>query len=112
MSGICRPRLAEERKLWRKDHPFVSLSQFTLRHFYGLCGSRFRHCNLDPFDAMVGPIAFSRGQMPRIALGFAIWISTLTFSPQGFFAKPAKASDGSMNLMEWEVGIPGKTGVR
>ncbi|KAK0451089.1 ubiquitin-conjugating enzyme/RWD-like protein [Armillaria borealis] len=50
MSGICRPRLAEERKQWRKDHPF------------------------------------------------------------GFFAKPSKASDGSMNLMEWEVGIPGKSG--
>ncbi|KAJ6597108.1 ubiquitin-conjugating enzyme/RWD-like protein [Mycena vulgaris] len=50
MSGICRPRLAEERKQWRKDHPF------------------------------------------------------------GFYAKPAKAADGSMNLMEWEVGIPGKSG--
>ena len=24
MSGICRSRLAEERKQWRKDHPFVS----------------------------------------------------------------------------------------
>lgn len=24
MSGICRARLAEERKQWRKDHPFVS----------------------------------------------------------------------------------------
>lgn len=24
MSGICRMRLAEERKQWRKDHPFVS----------------------------------------------------------------------------------------
>ncbi|KAL1661138.1 ubiquitin-conjugating enzyme 9 [Schizophyllum commune] len=50
MSGICRPRLAEERKQWRKDHPF------------------------------------------------------------GFYAKPTKAADGSMNLMEWEVGIPGKQG--
>jgi len=50
MSGICRPRLAEERKQWRKDHPF------------------------------------------------------------GFYAKPTKAPDGSMNLMEWEVGIPGKEG--
>ncbi|KAJ3517407.1 hypothetical protein NLJ89_g524 [Agrocybe chaxingu] len=48
MSGICRTRLAEERKQWRKDHPF------------------------------------------------------------GFYAKPAKAADGSMNLMEWEVGIPGR----
>jgi len=26
MSGICRMRLAEERKQWRKDHPFVSAS--------------------------------------------------------------------------------------
>ena len=23
MAGICRMRLAEERKAWRKDHPFV-----------------------------------------------------------------------------------------
>ncbi|KAF7294765.1 hypothetical protein MIND_01014000 [Mycena indigotica] len=28
----------------------------------------------------------------------------------GFYAKPSKAADGSMNLMEWEVGIPGKSG--
>ncbi|KAF8511109.1 ubiquitin-conjugating enzyme/RWD-like protein [Hysterangium stoloniferum] len=50
MAGICRTRLAEERKQWRKDHPF------------------------------------------------------------GFYAKPSKGPDGSLNLMEWEVGIPGKTG--
>lgn len=31
---------------------------------------------------------------------------------QGFYAKPTKAPDGSMNLLEWEVGIPGKAGVR
>ncbi|KAG6860599.1 SUMO conjugating enzyme Hus5 [Termitomyces sp. Mi166 len=29
----------------------------------------------------------------------------------GFYAKPSKSPDGSMNLMEWEVGIPGKAGV-
>ncbi|PWN30408.1 ubiquitin-conjugating enzyme [Jaminaea rosea] len=50
MSGICRARLAEERKAWRKDHPF------------------------------------------------------------GFYARPTKAEDGSMNLMKWEAGIPGKAG--
>ncbi|QRV85837.1 ubiquitin-conjugating enzyme [Ceratobasidium sp. AG-Ba] len=48
MAGICRTRLAEERKQWRKDHPY------------------------------------------------------------GFYAKPVKAPDGSLNLLEWEVGIPGK----
>lgn len=35
-----------------------------------------------------------------------------SFVSQGFYAKPSKAADGSMNLMEWEVGIPGKQGVR
>ena len=31
---------------------------------------------------------------------------------QGFFAKPNKNADGTLNLMVWEVGIPGKAGVR
>jgi len=46
--SIARARLAEERKEWRKDHPF------------------------------------------------------------GFHAKPMKNADGSMNMMKWECGIPGK----
>ena len=29
---------------------------------------------------------------------------------QGFWARPQKADDGSMNLMRWEAGIPGKAG--
>ncbi|AXA49274.1 ubiquitin-conjugating enzyme E2 I [Malassezia restricta] len=48
MSGICRTRLQEERKQWRRDHPF------------------------------------------------------------GFYARPEKEADGSLNLLVWEVGIPGK----
>jgi len=50
MSGIAQARLSEERKCWRKDHPF------------------------------------------------------------GFFAKPMKKADGTMDLMHWEYGIPGKKG--
>ncbi|CAO1616217.1 unnamed protein product [Sympodiomycopsis kandeliae] len=50
MSGICRARLAEERKAWRKDHPF------------------------------------------------------------GFYARPTKSEDGTLNLMKWEAGIPGRAG--
>jgi ubiquitin-conjugating enzyme E2 I len=46
--SIARARLSEERKEWRKDHPF------------------------------------------------------------GFHAKPMKNADGSVNLMKWECGIPGK----
>ncbi|EDP45052.1 hypothetical protein MGL_0041 [Malassezia globosa CBS 7966] len=49
MSGICRTRLQEERKQWRRDHPF------------------------------------------------------------GFYARPEKEADGSLNLLVWEVGIPGKS---
>ena len=50
MSGIAQARLSEERKAWRKDHPF------------------------------------------------------------GFIARPSKNPDGTMNLMLWEYGIPGKKG--
>ncbi|GAA6002105.1 hypothetical protein JCM10207_003077 [Rhodosporidiobolus poonsookiae] len=50
MSGICERRLQEERKQWRKDHPY------------------------------------------------------------GFWAKPQKNTDGSLNLKTWDVGIPGKEG--
>eukprot|EP01134_Creolimax_fragrantissima_P000437 CFRG0437T1 len=48
MAGIAQLRLAEERKAWRKDHPF------------------------------------------------------------GFFAKTKKNEDGSLDLLRWECGIPGK----
>ena len=48
MSGIAQARLSEERKAWRKDHPF------------------------------------------------------------GFIARPMKNPDGTLNLMLWEYGIPGK----
>jgi Ubiquitin-conjugating enzyme len=34
----------------------------------------------------------------------------MTANSQGFYAKPAKASDGSLDLMKWEAGIPGKAG--
>ena len=30
--------------------------------------------------------------------------------PPGFFARPDKNEDGSMNLMKWKCGIPGKKG--
>jgi len=49
MSAICKARLGEERKQWRKDHPY------------------------------------------------------------GFWAKPLKAGD-ALDLLNWEVGIPGKDG--
>ncbi|KAG0657649.1 E2 SUMO-conjugating protein ubc9 [Rhodotorula mucilaginosa] len=50
MSGISERRLAEERKQWRKDHPY------------------------------------------------------------GFWAKPKKAADGTLDMKTWETGIPGKEG--
>lgn len=33
-------------------------------------------------------------------------------SAQGFYAKPTKAADSSLNLLVWDVGIPGREGVR
>ncbi|KAK4684476.1 ubiquitin-conjugating enzyme E2 I, partial [Tremellales sp. Uapishka_1] len=69
MSQLARARLAEERKQWRKDHPFVSTSS-------GKASDR----------------------------------SMLISCVQGFYARPQKLEDGSLNMMMWEVGIPGKTG--
>ncbi len=51
MSGLAQKRLMEERKTWRRDHPY------------------------------------------------------------GFGARPMTNDDGSMNLLKWEAGIPGKQGV-
>ncbi|XXZ99370.1 E2 SUMO-conjugating protein ubc9 [Meyerozyma guilliermondii] len=48
--SLCKTRLQEERKQWRKDHPF------------------------------------------------------------GFYAKPNKAPDGSLDLTQWTAGIPGRPG--
>ncbi|KAJ3367876.1 E2 SUMO-conjugating protein ubc9 [Allomyces arbusculus] len=48
MSAVCKARLQEERKQWRRDHPF------------------------------------------------------------GFYCKPCKQVDGTLDLMKWEAGIPGK----
>ena len=31
---------------------------------------------------------------------------------QGFIARPVKNPDGTLNLMNWECAIPGKTGVK
>ncbi|CAG8495569.1 13381_t:CDS:2 [Dentiscutata erythropus] len=50
MSGICKARLTEERRQWRKDHPY------------------------------------------------------------GFYARPVKTENG-LDLLNWQVGIPGKKGV-
>jgi hypothetical protein len=30
---------------------------------------------------------------------------------QGFYARPVKGEDGTLNMMIWECGIPGKAGV-
>ena len=66
-------RLTEERKQWRKDHPYVSIEAFLIRQFIFI-------------------------------------LTTLTL--KGFYAKPSKDQTGALNLMEWEVGIPGKEKVR
>ena len=47
---------------------------------------------------------------PLMRCSYMLTISALVVE-QGFFAKPMKKTDGTMNLMEWEVGIPGKKDV-
>lgn len=44
--------------------------------------------------------------------GRLLMICSLDLGMQGFYARPAKSADGSLDLMKWEVGIPGKPNVR
>ncbi len=65
MAGISAARLTEERKAWRRDHPF-------------------------------GFIAVN-----KIFLSFQMHL--YFFSLQ----RPSKNADGTLNLLNWECGIPG-----
>jgi hypothetical protein len=46
-----------------------------------------------------------------IPLHCAIFLRSFHSYRQGFYAKPQKNADGTLNMMLWEVGIPGKQGV-
>ena len=79
--GIARGRLQEERKSWRKDHPHVSHAPRARPPSHTLC------------DQCTGPIASAH---PRHS--------------QGFVAKPGTLPDGTQDILNWEVIIPGKDG--
>ena len=67
MSGIAQARLSEERKCWRKDHPFGFIAR----------GLSSLYTDLHDYHK---------------------------------YSRPMKNADGTMNLMLWEYGIPGKKG--
>lgn len=73
MSGICLMRLQEERKQWRKDHPYVRLA---------LPRREIETGSADPKGSGL----------------------------QGFWARPQKLGE-ALNLLQWDVGVPGKDGV-
>jgi hypothetical protein len=74
----------EERKQWRKDHPFVS--RFSML------------------------MVLSGEMVLRVLLRVAKICQAHT-DAKGFYARPTKSSDGTQNMMVWELGIPGKQGV-
>lgn len=86
MSGICERRLAEERKQWRKV--------------------RLYPCALTP-PALARPTDPRPPPPPFLVLPSALEQD----HPYGFWAKPKKASDGTLDMKTWETGIPGKEGV-
>ncbi|KAL6055718.1 SUMO-conjugating enzyme sce1, variant 2 [Balamuthia mandrillaris] len=93
MAGIARGRLMEERKAWRKDHPpvttlfYLCLPQLSAVFSYFPLSLLFDSCS---------PLSFSS--------------FFLHSSNKGFFARPESNDDGTLNLMRWTCGIPGKKG--
>lgn len=102
MSGIALSRLAQERKAWRKDHPFVRKA--LLVHAAG------RRCPLTGMPAPEGHCW--PGPRWRAGPRRARRPCARALPSQGFVAVPTKNPDGTMNLMNWECAIPGKKGVR
>ena len=84
MSGIAIGRLTEERKAWRKDHPFVSAYIVALLHVKSLM-------------FVVSLIFLRRFRQLYISIECCC-------SYKGFVAKPAKNPDRTLNLMNWECG--------
>lgn len=86
MSGIALSRLTQERKAWRKDHPFVSGTQ-------------------DSAHVCVATLILWHQVV-------TVWFFFFAFAFKGFVAVPTKNADGTLNLMNWECAIPGKKGVQ
>ena len=80
---MCQNRLAEERKQWRKDHRKCRL-----------------HCLLDSIQRFKVSL---EGHQTHHILTLHFHLPTA----YGFWAKPEKKQDGSLDLMIWTVGIPG-----
>ncbi|VEN35120.1 unnamed protein product, partial [Callosobruchus maculatus] len=93
MSGIAGARLAEERKAWRKEHPFVSDSTISL--------TGMNKCSNTLLASVVGTQALRNAKNTPFHHKFIMI---------GFVARPSKNPDGSLNLMNWECSIPGKKG--
>lgn len=79
MSGIAIGRLSEERKAWRKDHPFVS-----------------------PYSCVLARFLFDAHHTPELSPDLHMHL--VIVHVQGFVAKPMKNPDGTLNLMNWECG--------
>lgn len=116
MSGIALSRLAQERKAWRKDHPFVRKALF-LRVAQWFVFPLMTLPNLCGRVPVGEPCAVGQWEVQgwfckHLTRAFmALTCLYMVFS-QGFVAVPTKNPDGTMNLMNWECAIPGKKGVR
>ena len=94
MSGIAIGRLSEERKAWRKDHPFVRTLCLDYVMYLQICSWLILEIG-DTWDT-----SFSLNSYFYRYFFF-----------QGFVARPTKNPDGTLNLLNWECAIPGKKGV-
>ena len=90
MTSLARSRLTEERREWRTDHPFG---------FYAR-----------PSKAADGAFVRSRGSLGSCCGRLRCAACAARASPTRARPRRCLSPPGSMNMMFWEAGIPGKEG--
>ncbi len=59
-----------------------------------------------------GPPSCTLPKLNQMIQSSPLFLLIFLTCPKAFYAKPQTNPDGSMNLMVWDCGIPGKPGVR
>ena len=96
--------------LCRTALPVASVSQVVKTRPHLICPASLEHVSLkseNNGERIIHSYEPSRSPSNTVATAHHNFFIFL----KAFYARPLKLPDGTLNLMEWEVGVPGKAGV-